>query len=351
MLHLLTYKQRMVRFTPRMLMLPWSFAQLFTGEKSFRDNILIGSPRLNALGLHRARVRIAHAMSARRRARLAATVEAIDRERFDRDGVVEIRDFLPTDIFAQLRDGVMHYAGDARETVQGHTITRRYAVGPQALRQIPVLRAFRRHARWRALARYVTGFDVEPLLYIQSILTHRHDAPPDPQVNLHADTFHPSMKAWLFLDDVDVATGPFTYVKGSHRLTAERLDWEHRRSLTVRDESCRLSARGSLRIEADELPGLGLPEPTAFAVPANTLVIADTFGFHARGESAQRSTRIELWAYGRRNPFRVMTGGDLWSLPGIAERRIDLRWRLRDMLSVVMGQPWAKRGIVRPGED
>lgn len=341
----------MVRFSSRILFLPWSFAQLFTGEKSFRDNIFIGSSRLNRLGLHRARVRIAHAMAARRRARLAAAVHAADREGFDRDGFVEIRDFLPPDVFARLRDDVMAYAGQARETVQGHTITRRYAVGPDALRRIPALAAFRGHARWRALARYVTGFNVEPLLYIQSILTHRHDAPPDPQVDLHADTFHPSMKAWLFLEDVDVAAGPFTYVPGSHRLTRKRLDWEYRRSLTVRDETCRLSARGSLRIEADELPALGLPGPRSFAVPANTLVIADTFGFHARGESAERSTRIELWAYGRRNPFRVLTGGDLWSLPGIAERRIDLRWRLRDILSAMLGQPWIKRGIVRPGED
>lgn len=341
----------MFRFTLRWLMLPWSFAQLFTGEKSFRDNPLIGSRRLNALGLHRARVRIAHAMSARRRARLAATVDAADRERFDRDGVVEIRDFLPPEVFAQMRDAVMAYGGEARQTVQGHTITRRYAIGPEALRQIPALRAFRRHARWRAISRYVTGFNVEPLLYIQSILTHRYDAPPDPQVDLHADTFHPSMKAWLFLEDVDPAAGPFTYVPGSHRLTPERLDWEHRRSLTVRDGACRLSARGSLRVQPDELPALGLPGAKAFAVPANTLVIADTFGFHARGESAQRSTRIELWAYGRRNPFRVMTGGDLWSLPGIAERRIDMRWRLRDMMSRIVRQPWAKRGLVRPGED
>ncbi|WP_420143189.1 phytanoyl-CoA dioxygenase family protein [Sphingobium sp.] len=341
----------MIRFATRLLLLPLSFLQLFTGEKSFRDNVFIGSRRLNAMGLHRARVRIAHAMADRRRARLAATVDATDRAAFDRDGYVEIRDFLPPDVFAQLRDGIMAYAGDARETVQGHTITRRYAVGPDALQQIPALHAFRRQPRWRAIARYITGFNVEPLLYIQSILTHRHDAPPDPQINLHADTFHPSMKAWLFLEDVDADAGPFTYVPGSHRATRQRLDWEYRRSLTVRDEPCRLSARGSLRVQPEELPDLGLPQPRAFAVPANTLVVADTFGFHARGESSERSTRIELWAYGRRNPFRVMTGGDVWSLPGIAERRIDLRWRLRDLASAMVGQPWAKRGIVRPGED
>ena len=65
--------------------------------------------------------------------------------------------------------------------VQGDTVTRRYAVDPAMLRQVPAMRGFVRDPRWRALARHVASFDIEPLLYVQSILSHRHDAPPDPQ--------------------------------------------------------------------------------------------------------------------------------------------------------------------------
>src|ERR1700694_3362140 len=54
--------------------------------------------------------------------------------------------------------------------------------------------------------------------------------PPDPQTALHADTFHPTVKAWLFLTDVAADAGPFTYVPGSHRLTPERLPLEMRSS-------------------------------------------------------------------------------------------------------------------------
>jgi hypothetical protein len=278
-------------------------------------------------------------------------VAPADRAAFDRDGVVIIRDFLPPDQFAALRDQVTAFEGEARETIQGDTITRRFAVDPAAIRAIPAIRAFRTNRRWRNLARYIASFNIEPLLYIQAILTHRRDAPPDPQNNLHADTFHPAMKAWLFLEDVTEATGPFSYVLGSHRLTAERLAWECQRSLTVRDGDCRLSARGSFRIDPVELAALGLPQPTAFAVPANTLVVADTYGFHARGTSAERSTRLELWAYGRRNPFRPLVGFDPWSLPGIAERRISLRWRARDMIASFVAQPWVKAGRKRPGDE
>ena len=60
---------------------------------------------------------------------------------------------------------------------------------------------------------------------------------------------------------------------------------------------------------------MGFPEPRVFAVPANTLVVGDTFGFHARGPSTGRSLRVEICAYGRRSPFVPWTGLDPWTGP------------------------------------
>lgn len=333
------------------LLAPLWCAQLLTGAKSFIDNPLIGSPRLNHWGLHVARLRLAHAMTARRRHQLAGAVQADDRASFDRDGVVEIRNFLPDDIFAALRQQILNHRGAARETVQGDAITRRIALDHAARRTIPAFAHFQQSRRWQGLARYVASFDIEPLLYIQSILPRRHDALPDPQTRLHSDTFYPNMKAWLFLEDVPIESGPFAYVRGSHRLTEQRIAWERERSLAVRDGTCRLSARGSFRVEESELDALGLPAPTRFAVPANTLVIADTFGFHARTQASEPATRIELWAYGRRNPFRPLTGWDMWSLPGIAERRIPLRWWLGDKAAGIVPQPWRPVGQKGPADE
>lgn len=335
----------------RSLLAPFWAAQLLTGAKSFTDNPLIGSDRLNRRGLHAGRVRLARRMADKRRARLGAGLDPADRAAFDRDGFVVKQDFLPAEIFAALREQLLGWAGPAREMVQGDTITRRYAADPELFRAVPAMRRFARDPRWQGLARYVASFDVEPLLYVQSILSQRRPAPADPQTALHADTFHPTMKAWLFLEDVVPADGPLSYVAGSHRLTAERLAWERRRSLTVRASGDFLSARGSLRIEAEELPALGLPPPTAFAVPANTLVVADTFGFHARALSTRPSTRIELFAYSRRNPFLPFAGLDPWSLPGIAERRVPLLWLTHDIYRRWIGQPWAKAGRKRPGDE
>src|SRR3546814_13409023 len=81
-----------------------------------------------------------------------------------------------------------------------------------------------------------------------------------------------------------------------------------------------------MRIEPRELAELSLPPPQRFAVPANTLVVADTCGFHGRCPSSKSGRRVEIWAYSRRNPFLPWTGLDIFSLPGIASRRIGALW-------------------------
>ena len=332
----------------RYLLLPWWVAQLATGAKAFSDNPVIGSPTLNRWGLHVARVRIAAALAASRRRRLRRLVSPEDRAALEQNGFVLRHNFLPSAEFEALRAEALGYEGPAREMLQGDTITRRMALDPQALRAMPHVRNLLASPTWRGLARYVGSFDSEPVTYIQSILSHVNDSDPDPQTALHADTFHPTVKAWFFLTDVAEDEGPFVYVPGSHRMTPERLAWEKDRSVRARHGLDRLSSRGSLRIHEDELASLGLPHPKAFAVPANTLVVADTSGFHARGPSIRASTRVEIWAYGRRNPFLPWTGLDPLSVPGIAERRVPLVWTVRDRLRTIIGQPWADAGRKTP---
>ena len=196
-----------------------------------------------------------------------------------------------------------------------------------------------RSPEWRGLIRYIGSRDAEPVVWIQSILRHAADGPADPQTALHADTFHPTVKAWLFLTDVAADAGPFTYVPGSHRLTPERLAWERRMSLAARAVADRRHpARLVPHRRRRNSRRSGLPEPRVFAVPANTLVVADTFGFHARGPSTGRSLRVEIWAYGRRSPFLPWAGLDPWSGAALARRSL-FGWRLGDLL---------ERGGIKP---
>jgi hypothetical protein len=330
----------------------WTLA-LATGAKSFRDNRVIGSPALNRRGLHVRRVKLAHDLAWRRRHRLEHLASAEDRAAFARDGFVMKCNYLAGDEFERLKDAVLAFEAPAREMVQGDTITRRMALDGEALKRLPMLRDLLKRPEWRGLMRYVGSYDQEPLYYIQTILSHVRQGAPDPQTNLHADTFHPSIKAWLFLTDVAADEGPFVFVPGSHLMTEKRLAWEHEMSIRAAENSDRYSARGSFRVRPEELRRLGLSEPKAFAVPANTLVVADTVGFHARGQSLRPSKRVEIWAYGRRNPFLPWTGLDPLSIPGIAEARIPFMWKALDLAQTLrIGRnSWRDVGLKTPVSD
>lgn len=332
----------------KVLLTPFWALQLLTGAKSFLDNPLIGSRRLNARGLHLGRVKLAAAMCAWRRRRLAHKVRPEWRDAFDRDGFVVIPDIVPPSQFPALRAALLAYRGPAREMRQGDAVTRRMAIDPAMLNAIPALRALLERPDVVALFHYVAGFRTTPLHYIQTIVSHVASNEADPQEAIHADSFHSSLKAWLFLNPVAEDEGPFTFVRGSHRFTPERLSWEHRRSLPDPRSIDRLSARGSPRVSDTDRAEMNLPAPEALAVSGNALVVADTVGFHARGASVRPGERVEIWSYARRNPFLPWLGGDLLSLPGIAERRVNWLWALRDRLEKRIGQPWRAVGIRTP---
>jgi hypothetical protein len=341
----------MIRTRPRSwLLAPLYLAAVATTAKSYRGNPIIGSPTLNRAGLHVARMRLARRMAEQRRQRLASLIPREDRAAFERDGFVVKQEFLPAPVFAALRAQVLAFAAPAREQTEGDAITRRIAVDRRALSRMPAVRALVESAAWLGLIRYAGSSALEPLTYIQTIFARVCEAPSDPQTRLHADTFHPTVKAWFFLTDVGADEGPFIYVPGSHRLTPRRLAWERRVSLTARENPDAESANGSPRIAAAELRRLGLGEARTFAVPCNTLIVADTMGFHARGASARQSARVEIWAYGRRNPFLPWLGFDMAALPLVKGRAVPLYWSTMDLCERLRlaHNPWRAAGTVTP---
>jgi hypothetical protein len=91
---------------------------------------------------------------------------------------------------------------------------------------------------------------------------------------------------------------------------------------------------------------MGLPPPTPLDCRANTLVVADTFGFHARGMAQSSRPRLELWFYSRRNPFLPWLGGDPVAWPFMQLGAGALEWRLADAAAALGGPPpeWVKEG-------
>ena len=334
------------------LLSPLHLAQVATGAKSFEHPIL-GSRRLNERGLHVARVRAAMAMAARRRRALASRVAPAHREAYARDGYVMIEDFLEPETFAAV---TRELEGDFErfDMLQGATVTRRAMLDARDVAERPGLRAARADRRMTDLVRYVASHGGQPLFTLQVVmaLPSGDDALADPQTMLHSDTFQPTAKSWLFLRDVGEDDGPFAYVPGSHRMTPERYAWEDALARDPHSIANRYSARGSLRIAADRLADLGYGEPRPMVVRANTLVVADTHGFHARSASPKRTTRLEIYGSLRRNPFLPWPGGHVAALPGLASRTNRL---VTDGLATlqrlgIRNSPWVEAGVGRPDE-
>lgn len=315
----------------------WLLSPLGSGH-DFSRNPVIGSALLNRLGLHVLRVVLAHGFSAWRRLWLRHLLPAEQRASFHRDGFIVLRDLLPAAQFEQLRREVRTADGEVRECIQGDTLTHRLLLDEATLARMPTLQGLAESAPFRGVLRYVGARNAHPLLYVQSIRNAVRPGTPDPQKVLHSDTFHPTMKAWFFLEDVPADGGPFTYVPGSHRLDARRLRWEYRRSCIAAGLRDGYSEKGSFRVGEGDLDVLGLGAPRAFAVPANTLVVADTRGIHCRGPARPGARRLEIWAYTRLNPFNPLPGFDSRHWARAFTTALRWKWRRLDALAARRGE-------------
>jgi hypothetical protein len=328
------------------LMAPLWVAAIFTGSKSFVDNPIIGNAWLNKLGLHQARMHLAARLAKFRRWRLGQKVDRGDCEAFERDGFVIKENFLPPEVFEQLRSEVLEQEWDAHEMRQGVTVTRRVLLDGTTLRTSrPRLAGFIAGKYLTSLLRFVGGTGGQPVMSIQSILANQGVGAGDPQCAIHSDTFHSTSKAWFFLHDVGANDGPFSYVPGSHKVTSARLQWEREQSISARGSGVKDHAEGSFRISVEDLAALGLPPPKSVPVKANTLVVADTFGFHARTPSPGATCRIEIYATLRRNPFLPWTGLDPLALPFV-KNRMGATLRLLDRLGIAR-MAWRPVGRLR----
>lgn len=320
---------------------PLWVVQLASGAKSFRANPLLGSAWLNRRGLHAARVLLARMMAERRRQRLAGYVGAGEIADYMRDGFVVRRNFLPPALFEAVRRDLDAHPLPSWERREGATVTRRASLDRPDIAGRPALAAFLDDSRIFDLMRYVAGCGGEPLTHVQTVIAEPDPSRPDPQNTLHMDTFHSTAKAWLYLQDVGPEDGPLLYVPGSHLMTPERLAWERDLSMRASHDADPEIAAGSFRVDRETVLRLGYREPVAMTVPANTLVVADTHGFHARCASARPTHRSELYATLRRNPFLPVTGLHLHAMPGL-RGRLSARQALLDGLlkRFGIGGPW-----------
>ena len=319
--------------------LPIDALGVASGAKSFRHNRLIGSPELNRRGLHIKRVAFAERMADARRRRLVHLASAAHREMFAELGYVRVENALPDELFRLVSDEIEGTPLPAREMKQGNAVTRFITLSPNVLRRTPGLRKAIWDDTFQGLLRYIGSSNSDPYVTLHTVLTDPDKGRRDPQTSFHSDTFHPTSKAWLFLRDVEIEDGPFSYVPGSHRMTPARLEWEYEQSINARMHKDLHHSGGSFRATEDELRRMGYPKPDLFPLKANTLVVADTHGFHARQPSFRKSTRIALYGSLRASPFYPLAGPDFMDLPGLRGRKAEILDYYRAVEARLKGKP------------
>lgn len=299
---------------------------IFSSSKDFRAP-WIGNHRLNRMGLHLLRMQMADLLHRLRHVQRPAAQRWPRLQTLRREGVVVLPDFLPEHAFRSLREEArsrleqsleQHPPAPAKtvgfgpkqpfnggfDRYDGDTLNRFLDIqagqSPEAFRVV-------RNDRLLALCSAAQTRPASPekfSLYYTRSGNGDGDA-HDLQRDLHRDTFHHAIKLWLFLDDVSDSDGPFVYVPGSHRMTPARKSWERYRSIraTHPDSPDRSS---SFRASLQEIREMGYADPQRFPVRGNTLIIADTLGFHARGDAAPGSERLALYGAFRPWPFNLL---------------------------------------------
>jgi len=290
---------------------------LLTNEKSY-SHPLIGAHWANRLGLHDARVRLADHCGAWRRARQPA-IGPEQAARLQRDGMIVIHDALPAEIHdaaraefeqvlaAQSRDVPMPPApqrGFGQRIPNAHGFDR-YDGGTLNRfidlddRCTAIRRAFGPQG-WEPRLQAWTGALAGIGRYALYLMVHGDEATrPDLQRQIHCDTFHETYKLWYFFDAVTLTDGPLCYVPGSHRPNAAHRAWERRRIL---DGSARSAA---MRIDVETLAALGYPPPQPIVTPPNTLLLANTRGFHCRSVAPAGTVRPCIYANLRPHAFSL----------------------------------------------
>lgn len=263
-----------------------------------------GSLVLNRLGFQVARTLVANARIGRARQARVHPPNPV-RDALERDGAVRVPNFLPKESFAAVRDEFAAARGrgllKTQPCVEDNNILED-VVGVGKNRQaFPVTwRALQEHQALRELVGDLIGRTPDSVALLISVMRQSQEPVTPARLlgtnYIHADAHFPTVKAWLYLNDVDESNGATIYALGSHLVTMGRLAYEYDASVRV----ARSKADGTMRTDtpygkvrmptAAQLRWMGVKE-VSMSGKANTLFIANTMGFHRRGTFQPGRTR------------------------------------------------------------
>lgn len=276
---------------------------VFTGHKFFRTKVvhpLFSRVDLMEKGLHLFRMMFArHAYELRRSSNC-------NRE-MDDNGVVVIENFLPDVLAGKVKEEILSFS--LGENIQSHNKISSQHPNIQSMLIDKGVYKICAGAAHRRVTDDAAWNHFQDTTYVQRLKNDPNNG--DIQKVCHSDVFYPCLKYWYFPEDVTVDDGPFMYAKKSNVITEEQLDFFYRESVLVAKDEWDTSrnkghGEGSFRAMPNDLETMNVKlEP--ITAKANSLVIADTSGFHCRGDV--RSSTIRSAVHGA---IRVETPFDTY---------------------------------------
>jgi hypothetical protein len=136
-----------------------------------------------------------------------------------------------------------------------------------------------RHDRW--VLDIVTAYYRQP--FHSGLLMFQHNTQSNANTRyFHVDAFSREFKAFLYLEDVDMGNGPFTYIRGTHR---SHLRWITKQVRGNPDDPRDTS------FHEDDVASL-LRKEVKLTAPAGTLILADVRGLHRGSPQIDRSRSV-----------------------------------------------------------
>lgn len=216
-------------------------------------------------------------------------------DRFIRDGVLVVPDFFSPDDYRHLKEEFARLKADFHRSGQ-ELPPRAYKLSLSDKRVSPKTRELIfRNPMIRQIA---LGFLNRP--YHLPWLANYHQITVDASElhvaknggtnNLHFDAPLRVLKVFFYISDTDESNGAFRYCYGSQKRGLKKLFYEYRRSIRYALNRYNKNHGGEyydgepwVKIDEKEMRALGLKE-TSVSGRGNTLIFANTGGYHRRGD-------------------------------------------------------------------
>jgi hypothetical protein len=201
-----------------------------------------------------------------------------------------IKNYWPQEKAYRIRDMLSEYHHSNEPFVLGDDRVDEWVRIYHVERLIPELKEFRFDPFILKIAKAYNGFESH-----SGALVYQHDTTNDHAKSYyHVDTFLRQFKAMMYLDDVDVGNGPFSYIPGSHR----------NRKFFIKKQIKGNDLHKNTVFDDDEVSNL-IDNEKQICAPAGSLLIMDVGAIHRGAPQVERSRSVLM-------NYIVPTNNDLY---------------------------------------